>query len=174
MDQRVIVRWLERGVLAFFLLAALFLVVVYVTAPSIYAETLKLQPSGGDHYPWAVTLFLVAILAFVAVLSVGVVRHWRWVFWILLIAFGFSVLEIPVGILQLTGVLPSSFPVWYSLCRMGVAVIEVVIAVWMWQVYRRYGVWANKIGATAGGHKGPNPTSTPPPPLRETPNVPFG
>ena len=30
MDQRVVVRWLERGVLAFFLLAALFLVVVYV------------------------------------------------------------------------------------------------------------------------------------------------
>ncbi len=154
MDQRVVVRRLERGVLAFFLLVALFLVVVYVTAPSIYAETLKLQSSAGDRYPWAVTLFLVAILAFVAVLSVGVVRHWRWVFWILLIAFGFSVLEIPAGILQLAGVLPSSFPVWYSLCRMGVAVIEVVIAVWMWQVYRRYGVWANKIGATAGGHKG--------------------
>jgi hypothetical protein len=149
MDQRVLVRRLERGVLAFFLLAALFLVVVYVAAPSIYAETLKIQPSGGERYPWTVTLFLVAILAFIAVLSVGVVRHWRWVFWILLIAFGFSVLEIPAGILQLSGVLPSSFPVWYSLCRIGVAVIEVVIAVWMWQVYRRYGVWGmgrKKIG----------------------------
>ena len=129
------------GVLAFFLLAALFLVVVYVAAPSIYAEALKLQPSAAERYPWSVTLFLVAIVAFIAVLSVGVVRHWRWVFWILLIAFGFSVLEIPAGILQLSGVLPSSFPVWYSLCRMSVAVIEVVIAVWMWQVYRRYGVW---------------------------------
>ena len=141
MEQRVIVRRLERGVLAFFLLAALFLVVVYVAAPSIYAEALKLQPSAAERYPWSVTLFLVAIVAFIAVLSVGVVRHWRWVFWILLIAFGFSVLEIPAGILQLSGVLPSSFPVWYSLCRMSVAVIEVVIAVWMWQVYRRYGVW---------------------------------
>jgi hypothetical protein len=141
MDQRVLVRRLERGVLAFFLLAALFVVVVYVAVPSIYAEMLKLQPSTADRYPLAVTLFLVAILAFISVLSVGVVRHWRWVFWILLIAFGFSVLEIPAGILQLTGVLPSSFPVWYSLCRMGVAVIEVVIAVWMWQVYWLYGAW---------------------------------
>jgi CPA1 family monovalent cation:H+ antiporter len=61
---------------------------------------------------------------------------------LLLLAFGCMILEIPVTILQLTGVLPSIFPLWYSLCRMGVTLIAVVIAVWMGQIYRHHGVWA--------------------------------
>jgi len=146
--QQLLVHRLERLLLAFFLLAALFLLVVYVAAPSIYAQTLLLQPSPTDRYPFPVTLFLVVILVFIAVLIVGVVRHWRWLFWLLLVAFGCMILEIPATILQLTGVLPSIFPVWYSLCRMGVAMIAVAIAVWMWQIYRHYGVWAM-------GKKGP-------------------
>ena len=140
--QWILLRRLERILIAFFLLAALFLLVVYVAAPSIYTQTLMLQPSLTDRYPLPLTLFLVAILVFIAILIVGVVRHWRWLFWLLLVAFGFSIFQIPVTILQLTGVMPDPFPVWYSLCRMGVAIIEVVIAVWMVRIYRRYGVWA--------------------------------
>ena len=141
-DQRVLSRRLESILIAFFLVAALFLLVVYFADPSIYANTLLLKPSPTDRYPLPVTLFLVAILVFIAVLIVGVLRHWRWLFWLLLIAFGFSILEIPATILQLTGVIPNPFPIWYSLSRMGVAIIEVVIAVWMVQLYRQYGVWA--------------------------------
>jgi hypothetical protein len=140
--QQVLVRRLERILIAFFLLATLFLLVVYFAAPSIYTEMLLLQPSPTDRYPLPVTLFLVAILVFIAVLIVGVVRHWRWLFWLLLVAFGFSILQIPATILQLTGVIPDNLPVWYSLCRMGVAIIEGAIAVWMAQIYRHYGVWA--------------------------------
>ena len=140
--QQLLVRRLERLLLAFFLLAALFLVVVYVAAPSMYTQTLLLQPSLTDRYPLPVTLFLVVIVVFLAILIVGVVRHWRWVFWLLLVAFGGMILEIPATILQLTGVFPSLFPVWYSLCRMGVAMMAVAIAVWMGQIYRHHGVWA--------------------------------
>jgi hypothetical protein len=140
--QQVQLRRLERILIAFFLLAVLFLLVVYVAAPSIYTQTLSLHPSLTDRYPLPTTLFLVAILVFIAVLIVGVVRHWRWLFWLLLVAFGFSIFQIPVTILQLTGVIPDPFPVWYSLCRMGVAIIEVAIAIWMIQVYLHYGVWA--------------------------------
>lgn len=139
--QRLLLRRLERILIAFFLLAVLFLIVVYITAPSIYTSTLLLQPSSTDRYPLPITLFLVAILVFIAILIVGVMRHWRWLFWLLLIAFGFSVLEIPATILQLTGIIPNSYPLWYSLARMGVAVIEVGIAVWMVRIYRRDGVW---------------------------------
>ena len=135
-------RRLERILLAFFLLATLFLLVVYFAAPSIYTNTLLLEPSPTDRYPFPATLFLVGILVFIAVLIVGVVQHWRWLFWLLLVAFGFMILEIPATILQLTGVVPSLFPVWYSLCRMSVAIIAVVIAVWMIHIYRHYGVWA--------------------------------
>ena len=140
--QQRLLRRLERTLFAFFLLAALFLVVVYVAAPSIYTNTLLLEPSPTDRYPAAATLFLVGIGVFLAILMVGVVRHWRWVFWLLLVAFGFMILEIPVTILQLTGVLPSLFSVWYSLVRMGGSMITVVIAVWMLHIYRHYGVWA--------------------------------
>ncbi len=140
--QQLLVRRLKRLLLAFFLLAALFLLAVYAAAPSMYTQTLLLQSSPTDRYPLPVTLFLVVIVGCIAVLMVGVVLHWRWVFWLLLVAFGCMILEIPATIFQLTGVLPGIFPVWYSLCRMGVAVIAIAIAAWMGQIYRHHGVWA--------------------------------
>jgi hypothetical protein len=133
---------LQRLLIAFFLLATLFLLVVYVADPSIYTNTLLLASSPTDRYPLPITLFLIALLAFIAVLLVGIVHHWRWLFWLLLVAFGAMVLEIPATVLQLTGVLPNLFPVWYSLCRMGVSIIAVLIAIWMARIYRHYGVWA--------------------------------
>jgi hypothetical protein len=140
--QQVSVQRLEKVLIAFFVLATLFLLVVYVADPSIYTKTLLLKPSPADRYPLPATLFLLAILVFIAVLIVGVVCHWRWLFWLLLVAFGFSILEIPAALLQLAGVIPNPLPLWYSLSRMGVAIIEGGIAVWMIQIYRRYGVWA--------------------------------
>ena len=133
---------MERVLIAFFLMATLFLLVVYVAAPSIYSATLLLIASPTERYPLPVTLFLVALLAFIAILIAGIVRHWRWLFWLLMIAFAAMVLEIPATILQLSGILPNLFPVWYSLCRMGVACIAVLIAIWMARVYRQHGVWA--------------------------------
>lgn len=133
---------LERVLIAFFIIATLFLLVVYFVAPSIYTNTLLLTSSPADRYPLPATLFLVAILAFITVLLVGVIHHWRWLFWLLLVAFGCMVLEIPATILQLTGIIPNLFPTWYSLCRMGVAMIAVAIAIWMIYIYRHDGVWA--------------------------------
>jgi hypothetical protein len=138
--QQVLLHRLERVLITLFLLLALFVLAVYAAAPSIYTN--MLTPSTTDRYPLPATLFLVALLVFIAVLIVGVVRHWRWLFWLLLVAFSFMILEIPATILQLTGVVPNLFPVWYSLLRMGVSIITFVIAVWMIYIYRQYGVWA--------------------------------
>ena len=91
LHQKVIAQRLERVLIAFFVLATLFLLVVYVAAPSIYTQTLLFEPSTTDRYPLSATLFLVGILVFIAVLIVGVVHHWRWLFWLLLVAFGFMV-----------------------------------------------------------------------------------
>src|ERR1700730_19309492 len=120
MQQQVIVRRLERTLLAFFLLATVFAVVVYVTTPSIYTNILLLHPSPTDRYPFVATLFLMALVVFIAVLLIGIQQHWRWLFWLLLIAFGAMILDIPATILQLIGIVPNLFlfPVWYSLCRM--------------------------------------------------------
>ncbi len=130
--------------MAFFLLALLFAVVVYVAAPSIFTNTLLFHPSPTDRHPFVATLFLMALVVFIAVLLVGVRQHWRWLFWLLLIAFGAMILDIPATILQLIGIVPDlfRFPVWYSLCRMGVSLLAVSIAAWMLSIYRRYGVWA--------------------------------
>src|SRR5437588_13043781 len=141
-ENKALVRRLERVLMAFFLLATLFLLVVYFVAPSIYASTLMLQSSPTDRYPLPATLFLLGILVFIAVLFIGVARHWRWLFWSLLVAFAAMVLEIPATILQMSGVLPNLFPAWYSLCRMGVSCIAIAIAVWMIYIYRQHGVWA--------------------------------
>ena len=138
---QVITRRLERTLLTFFLLATLFAIGVYLWAPSIYTDLLMLPTDPSDRYPILVTLFLLTLVVFIAVLIVGVRRHWRWLFWLLLIAFGAMILDIPVTILQLAGVVPNLFPVWYSLCRMGVSLLAVLIAVWMLAIYRRYGVW---------------------------------
>jgi hypothetical protein len=142
--QTTVQRRLEQMLIAFFVVCALFAVVVYIVAPSIYTTALKLAPTATDRYPLPTTLFLVALLGFMAVVIYGIVHHWRWLFWLLLLAFGFSILEVPTTILQLMGSLPDtfSFPAWYSLSRMGVALLEVALAVWMAQIYRHYGVWA--------------------------------
>ncbi len=133
---------LEMAVIAFFILAALSLLVVYLADPAIYAQSLSLASSPAERYPVPVTLFLVGILAVIALLILGVVRHWRWVFWLMLVAFASSALQIPVTLLQITDVLPTADPLWYSLFRMGVAMAEIAIAVWMIHIYRHAGVWA--------------------------------
>lgn len=146
-------RNLERVIIAFFTLVALSLVVVYITDPSIYTSTLLLAPSATDRYSWSATLFILAILAFLVVLVVGVMHHWRWLFWLLLLAFGSSILEIPATLLQWANLLPAfpgPFPLWYSLYRVGIALAEAGIAVWMFQVYRQSGTWGLK---TAGENK---------------------
>jgi hypothetical protein len=52
-----------------------------------------------------------------------VVRRWRWTFWLILVAFLFGVLRVPVAALQLTGVLAVDTPAWYVLYQplLGVA-----------------------------------------------------
>jgi hypothetical protein len=100
-----------------------------------------LESNTVDRYPLPETLFLVALLILITVLIVGVLRHWRWLFWLLLLANSFSILEVPATILQLNGVIPNPYPTWYSLYRMGAALIQVGIAIWMIRIYYQYGVW---------------------------------
>jgi len=121
-------------------LAAASAVVVSLAAPSIYSNLLPLHPAPTERYPAPVMLALVGILLVIAVGMAGVVRQWCWLFWLLLIAFGASLLDIPVTVLQVLGVLPNVFPLWYSLFRMGVALPEIALAVWMMRLYRRHGV----------------------------------
>ena len=135
-------RRLEVAIITFFTLTLLSLLVVYAIDPSIYLQTLKLTSSPGDPYPWPATLFLVCLVIFISSMMIGVLRHWRWLFWLLLLAFSASILQFPAELLQIFGVLPMTAPLWYCLFRLIVAAFEVALAVWMIRVYRLKGVWA--------------------------------
>lgn len=136
---------LEKSLITFFGLLILSLLIIFATQPSIYTTTLSPGLAATERYPLPAILFLVALVAFVSVLMYGVAHHWRWLFWLfwlILVAFTSSVIQVPVELLQLTGVLANPNPVWYGLFRAGIGVIEIGFAVWMIQTYRHHGVWA--------------------------------
>jgi hypothetical protein len=121
---------------------ALRLVLIYLLAPALFVETLFETPTPADNLRSApLTLFLLLVLGVIGLGALGVVRRWRWVWWLLLLAFTASALEIPAITLELAGVLPLAVPVWYAVLRMLVSAGLVVIAVWMWRVQRACGEW---------------------------------
>lgn len=135
-------RALQWAIIAFFSSMIAVLVVLYLVAPSIYLDTLGQTVQPTDTHPLAVNLFFVAILLFVAMGAYGVLRAWRWVFWLAMLAFLASALEIPAGILQLMGIIPIQQPTWYVLLRMATSVVEFALGLWMLRVWRACGVWA--------------------------------
>jgi hypothetical protein len=125
-------------VLGFFLMVWASLVVILAAAPEVYEQALKFPPS----WPrWAAIAFLAGLTLFIALLSIGVLRRWRWIFWLILIAFLAGVLRVPVAILQLTGVLAADGPAWYMVFQGLVGIVQVVIGLAMVAGYRRAGVW---------------------------------
>ena len=134
-------RWVQRALLAFFALLVVFLLAVYVAAPAIYVQTLIGTASAGGARPLVATIFLAAIVAFVALIALGVVRRRRWLFWLLLFAFTLSALQIPAAALELAGILPTGYPGWYILARAGVAAVQLAIGIAMIRLARRCRAW---------------------------------
>ncbi len=125
-------------VLGFFLMVWGSLVVIRAAAPDVYDQALKLPPS----WPrWAGIAFLIGLAAFIALLSIGVLRRWRWAFWLILVAFLSGVLRVPVAILQLTGVLPANVPTWYVVFQGLIGLAQLAIGLPMLAGYRCSGVW---------------------------------
>jgi hypothetical protein len=136
------VKLLEKALITFVGLLLVSLLIIFAIEPSIYITTLWPGWMPAGRYPWPVLVLLGALIALLGMLMYGVLHHWRWLFWLLLTAFAGSTIQIPVDGLQLLGVLPEPYPVWYSLLRGGVGFIEVGFAFSMIQTYRHHGVWA--------------------------------
>ena len=122
-------------VLGFFLVVWATLVVLFAVVPGDYYRAMNLSSAGAG------LLFLVGISAFIALLGVGVLRRWRWMFWLIAIAFLFGVLRVPATFLMLEGVLPADGPTWYVLYQGVLGVVQFAIAVLMLAGYRRAGTW---------------------------------
>ena len=122
-------------VLAFFVLVWATLLVLFALAPEVYYRAMKLSSAGAG------LLFLVGISAFIALLGIGVLRRWRWTFWLIAVAFLFGVLRIPASVLVLEGVLPADGPTWYVLYQGFLGLVQFAIALLMLVGYRRAGPW---------------------------------
>lgn len=143
--------WLRAALLAFCAAAVASFVVIYMVAPAIYVQTLMLTPDPADTHPLATTLFMIAITLFVAVLATGIQRRWRWLFWLVLLAFTLSALQIVAFPFELAGVVSPHIPAWYALFRALVAAVQLAIGIWMIRIYRRCGVWG--VGPARSGSR---------------------
>jgi hypothetical protein len=132
-------------VLGFLSLAWLSLIAVLAIAPEVYDQNLP-QPSDGNAGP-AELVFVSALSAFILFIGVGVVRRWRWLFWLLLTAFLFGILRVPTSILQLAGSIPAAGPNWYEIFQALIGMVQFAIGLVMLVEYRRYGVWGRPNGA---------------------------
>lgn len=127
----------QASVLGFVLLAWISLVVILVVTPEIYDQALPAT----SHRRAAEITFLILLTAFLGLLSIGVLRRWRWIFWLVLVAFLFGLVRVPVAVLQLTGTLATGGPTWYAVFQGSIGVVQFVIALVMLIDYRRHGPW---------------------------------
>ena len=122
-------QWLVIGFFATVLAA---LGVILVADPSIYTSTVPVPPLA----------FFLPVAALIAVLVTGVVKRWRWTFWLVLVAFAAGVLRVPAAALELAGVARTASPAWYTVLQGAIGVAQALIALQMWIGYRRGGYWA--------------------------------
>jgi hypothetical protein len=85
--------------------------------------------------------FVVALLGFLALLALGVIRRWRWLFWVILVAVAAGVLRVPIAVVQSSGRMSPGGPNWYVAVQGVIGVIQVCIAVAMFIGYCRAGPW---------------------------------
>ncbi len=122
-----------------FVLAWLSQVVTLAEAPEIYARVLQLP----DRLRPVDVVFLVALTVFLLLLGAGVVRRWRWTFWLTLVAFLAGIIRVPAAVLQLLGILAAPGQTWYVLFQMCLGLAQFVIGLAMLTAYRRGGEWAS-------------------------------
>lgn len=125
-------------VLAFFLLAWVSAITILAVAPQVYDQALRQAPGSLGA---AEIVFAAALAGLLGLASVGVVRRWRWLFWLVLAVFLLGVLRVPVAVLQLSGHMAADSPTWYIVLQGIAGVIQVAIALAMLAGYRRSGIW---------------------------------
>jgi hypothetical protein len=128
-------------VLALFAAYWIIVVVILVAARTVYdgllAQAVRLS---GNQRPAEIGALLV-LTVLLAVLSTGVIRNWRWTFWLILIAFLAGILRLPASALQLAGIVPSQGPAWYVVLQAVLGLIQFVIALAMLAGYHKAGIW---------------------------------
>jgi len=125
-------------VLGFFGAVWIALLLILAFAPGVYVDVLH-PPA---HARTMVEIgFVTFVTALIAILVVGVLRRWRWAFWLIVVAFLAGLLRAPASVLELAGLVPAGGPIWYVLLQGGIGVAQFAIALAMLRGYRRSGPW---------------------------------
>jgi hypothetical protein len=127
-------------VLALFAAYWVAVIVIWIAARPVFDQVGGLQPGQVGTE----TAEVLALTALLVLLSIGVVRGWRWLFWLILIAFLAGILRVPVAALELTGKIPRQGPAWYVGLTATVGMIQFVVALTMATSYRRSGIWGER------------------------------
>jgi hypothetical protein len=128
-------------VLALFAVYWVIVVVLLAAARDVYDGQLPQAVRLSGHQRPAELGPLLVLTALFAVLSTGVIRSWRWTFWLILVVFLAGILRVPAAALQLAGILPSQGPAWYVVLQAVVGLSQFGIALAMLAGYRKTGVW---------------------------------
>jgi hypothetical protein len=128
----------QRLVLGFFAAVWLALLAILYADPQIYDSTLNLGPHGNRLADLAL---LIAISSLIAILAVGILRRWRWVYWLVLLAFLAGIVRVIASALELVGAVPAAGPKWYVEAQAMIGVAQFGIALAMIAGYRKAGVW---------------------------------
>ncbi len=124
-------------VLALFAAYWVAVVVILVAARDVYDDQLaQVVRPAGDQRPAEIGALLV-LTALLAVLSFGVIRGWRWIFWLILIAYLAGILHVLVSALELIRIVASQDPAWYIVLQAVVGLIQFIIALVMLTGYRK-------------------------------------
>lgn len=127
--------------LALFAVYWIIIVVILLAARAFYDSQLPQGVKSLATPRLAEVGTLLALTALFAVLSTGVIRSWRWTFWLILIVFLAGIVRVPAAALQLAGIAPMQGPAWYVVFQAGVGLIQFGIALAMLAGYRKAGVW---------------------------------
>jgi len=128
-------------VLGLFAVYWAFIVVLLIVARNVYDGLLPQEATRlGGQRPAEIGTLLV-VTALFAVLSTGVIRNWRWTFWLILVVFLAGIVRVPAAAFQLAGIVPSQDPAWFLVLEVVVGLLQFVIAMTMLIGYRKAGVW---------------------------------
>jgi len=127
-------------VLVFVVAAWVAVVAILAAAPDVYDQGLKLPIADRRTFEVA---FLAALSIFLVILGIGVVRRWRWMFWLILVAFLAGLVRVPASALELAGTIPLQGPAWYVVLQGVIGAVQFVIGIAMLMGYRRNGLWGN-------------------------------
>ena len=130
---------LKALVLGLFAIYWVLVVLILVFARDVVDQVARLA----GQQPSAEIADVLVFTALLALLATGVVRGWRWTFWLILVAFFAGILRLPASVMQLSGNIPAQGPAWYVVLQAVVGLTQFFIALLMLAGYRKAGVWGS-------------------------------